>query len=227
MTELGIHGSAFESLLKRHLWSLAPSNEETHFHLLINTFKGAARTPTAQPRWADQWFQHNEIHKRWTGMKTEHGSSIRLPAGGNPLLWENQVYSWQMHTPDFPTSSCPLDVVLCLLMVRTHPTRHHDTWTWGCPESIIKDDTSWKVTAPLKNILLNIPKYLYTSIVSLVGASPEISTVTKVSFQTDLSQALLRNQLRQSQKSNGYQENATRVISRFSRDELTQEHRKP
>lgn len=85
----------------------------------------------------------------------------------------------------------------------------------------------WKVTAPLKNILLNIPKYLYTSIVSLVGASPEISTVTKVSFQTDLLQALLRNQLLQSQKYNGYQENATRVISRFSRDELTQEHRKP
>lgn len=43
----------------------------------------------------------------------------------------------------------------------------------------------WKVTAPLKNILLTIPKYLYTSIVSLVGTSPEISTVTKVSFQTD------------------------------------------
>lgn len=216
-TELPIHGNAFEYLRNDPPRSLAPCNEEAHFHLLMNTSDRSALTPAQHPHQAVGSLHYNKIRNGGWGWKQSTPLETDLLQGVTCWHWQcstamlraDQTPSWSCSSvpsvtlPDgFSADFQPLLQCLFPWTPQTKGTR--PLWTSCFGKNRF---TPGKLQY---YFIRNIPKHLYPYVVSFTDTWPEVSTVRKkIGPQKDFIPSNIRHQLPHSLTYNGYLKDVT------------------
>lgn len=154
----------------------------------MNTSERSALTPAEHPHQAVHSLHYNKI---WNGGR-EWKQSTLLETG---LLQGVTCWHWQRSTPCPGLTKCPPEAAVPCFICNpcwifswfsasstAFAPLNSTNKRYSTPlNQLLWEEPvySWKVTIPLKNILLNILKLLYTYIVSLISTLPEVSTVIK------------------------------------------------